>query len=252
MALCTVNWRSEVIGKWTAMHVLLPEKAKPPFATLYLLHGMSDDYTIWLRQTRIEMYARQWPLMVVMPDGYRGFYTKNADGPDYARHFGEELLDFVERNFRARRAAAARCIGGLSMGGYGALQLALAYPHKFRSVNSHSGALLHGAKRYDKPTEAELRRVFGRRPAGSRHDLLRLARKAAAEGHLPRIRIDCGTEDFLLADNRRFHAQLGQAGIGHEYAEFPGSHNWDYWDLHVREALAFHAKALGLKKLSAW
>ena len=71
--------------------MLLPEKGRPPFATFYLLHGLSDDYTIWLRQTRIEMYVREWPLMVVMPDGYRGMYTKNEDGPDYAKHFGEDL-----------------------------------------------------------------------------------------------------------------------------------------------------------------
>ena len=250
MALCTVNWRNGVIGKCTSMHVLLPEKANPPFATFYLLHGMSDDYTIWLRQTRIEMYAKQWPLMVVMPDGHRGFYTKNEDGPDYARHFGEELIEFVEHNFQAKLGKSSRCIGGLSMGGYGALRLALGFPEKFRSVNSHSGAVLHGAKRFDGPNEGEMRRVFGRQPAGSQHDLLRLARKAASAGRLPKMLIDCGTEDFLLEDNRRFHAQLVRAGIPHEYVEFAGSHNWDYWDLHIREALAFHAKALGLKKLS--
>lgn len=251
MSLCTVNWRSKVLGKWTSMHVLLPEGGTPPFPTFYLLHGMSDDYTIWLRQTRIEMYAREWPLMVVMPDGHRGFYTRNENGPDYARHFGEELIEFVERNFQAKRSRSGRCIGGLSMGGYGALRLALGYPEKFGSVHSHSGAVLHGAKEYRKANEGEMRRVFGRRPAGSDHDLVRLARRAAAAGRLPKMRIDCGTEDFLLEDNRGFHAQLRKARIPHDYAEFPGSHNWDYWDLHVREALAFHAKALGLRRLPA-
>lgn len=246
MSLCTVDWKSSVIGKWTSMHVLLPEKGRPPFATFYLLHGMSDDYTIWLRQTRIEMYARELPLMIVMPDGYRGFYTTNEDGSDYAKHFGEEMVEFVERNFQARRSRAARCIGGLSMGGYGALRLALGYPEKFCSANSHSGAVMHGAKKYVRPNEGESRRIFGRRPAGSDHDLMRLARRAHASGRLPKMRIDCGTEDFLLEDNRLFHAQLQRARIPHGYEEFPGSHNWDYWDLHIREALAFHAEAMGL------
>jgi S-formylglutathione hydrolase FrmB len=230
------------------MHVLLPDKGEPPFAAFYLLHGLSDDYTIWLRQTRIEMYAREWPFIVVMPDGYRSMYTRNEEGPDYAKHFAEELTGFVERNFPAAASRSARCIGGLSMGGYGALRLALGYPQKFGSAHSHSGALMHGAKRYTKPADGEMRRIFGRQPAGSDHDLLRLARRARAAGRLPKILVDCGTEDFLLEDNRRFHAELTRAGIPHMYKEFAGSHNWDYWDLHIREALAFHADALGLRK----
>ena len=141
MPWAQVHWRSEVLAKQTTMQVILPSVGRPPYATLYLLHGLSDDSTTWLRRSRIEAYVRERPLLVVMPDGYRGFYTDNEQGPAYARHFGEEMLDFVERNFPARPARGARAIGGLSMGGYGALRLALGYPEKFCSANSHSGAL---------------------------------------------------------------------------------------------------------------
>ncbi len=133
------------------------------------------------------------------------------------------------------------------MGGYGALRLGLGYPDAFASVNSHSGAVMHGAKTYSKPEQAEFKRIFGARPAGSNHDLLMLARKASRAGKLPKIRIDCGTEDFLLADNREFHAKLDAMDVPHEYAEFPGAHNWDYWEIHIQEALAFHARNLRLK-----
>ena len=61
---------------------------------------------------------------------------------------------------------------------------------------------------------------------------------------LPALRLDCGLEDGLLEENRAFHHHLAQLGIPHEYAEFPGAHEWDYWDLHVREALAFHTAYL--------
>jgi S-formylglutathione hydrolase FrmB len=61
---------------------------------------------------------------------------------------------------------------------------------------------------------------------------------------LPAIRIDCGTEDRLLEHNRQFHAHLEQLDIPHEYAEFPGAHDWNYWDLHVRETLRFHLRIL--------
>ncbi|MDD2764775.1 MAG: alpha/beta hydrolase family protein [Opitutaceae bacterium] len=259
MPWAQVHWRSDVLDKQTTMQVILPSVGRPPYATFYLLHGLSDDSTIWLRRSRIEVYVRERPLIVVMPDGYRGFYTDNEQGPAYARHFGEEIPDFVERNFPARPTRGARAIGGLSMGGYGALRLALGYPDKFCSVNSHSGALLRlslvgrtaarDAVLKDRPAEFidELRRIFGRSPIGSRHDLLALIRRARRHHQrLPRILLDCGTEDSLLGYNRRFHQELQGLQVPHVYREFPGEHDWDYWDLHVREALEFHARNLRL------
>ena len=165
---------------------------------------------------------------------------------------GEELVAFVERNFPARRDQAGRCIGGLSMGGYGALRLALEHPERYVSANSHSGALLYGARdgvRDPSPlTPAEQRQIFGDTPAGSAHDLLALAARAkAAGGHLPKLLIDCGTEDHLLADSRAVRDELRRLGVPHEYAEHPGAHEWDYWETHLPDALAFHARALGIE-----
>lgn len=246
MALCHLNWSSQVLGKQVGTYVILPEAGKGPYATFYLLHGLSDDYTIWQRRTRIEWYVRDLPLIVVMPDGFRGFYTDNEEGPAYAKYLGEELPAFIEKTFPAKRSRAGRCIGGLSMGGYGALRLGLGYPDVYGSVNSHSGALLAGTRYLGRLDKVEYRRMFGARPAGSDHDLLALAKKAKLAGKLPKLRIDCGTEDFLLPCNREYHAELKNMGVPHEYAEFPGAHNWDYWDTHIQEALQFHAKNLKL------
>ena len=74
----------------------------------------------------------------------------------------------------------------------------------------------------------EMLHVFGTRPQGSSHDLLALARSAQVAGALPRMRIDCGTEDFLLDANRMFHAELQHLAIPHQYHESPGGHEWDY------------------------
>lgn len=232
------------------MHVILPEVGKPPYPTFYLLHGLTDDHTRWLRQSSIERYVEGLPLIVVMPDGGRGFYTRHNQGHDYARYIAHDCVQFVERNFPARARRTSRCIGGLSMGGYGALRIALGYPDLFISANSHSGAVMIGSRKQDKrsPLSAwEFQQIFGKNPAGTEHDLLHLAENAKAVGRLPKIRIDCGEEDFLFEDNREFTQRLDEMGIPHEYEEFPGAHDWAYWDLHIQDALKFHAKHLRMK-----
>jgi putative tributyrin esterase len=250
LSLCEVHFKSLTLGQHVTMNVLLPDVGTPPFATLYLLHGLTDDHTGWLRRSRVELYAAAYPLIVVMPQGFRGFYTNHENGPAYATYVAEELRTFVERTFPARASRDGRGVGGLSMGGYGALRLALGYPHLFASAHSHSGPLTSGERigpREGGPVSLEeFRRIFGANPSGSDHDLAALARRAKAAGTLPRVRIDCGVDDVLIGDNRHFHAELEQLGVPHEYEEFPGDHSWDYWDLHVREALQFHASAMGL------
>jgi S-formylglutathione hydrolase FrmB len=248
MALCDLHWSSKTISKHIGTYVYIPDDAPPPFACFYLLHGLSDDYTIWLRRTSIERYALAHKLMIVMPDGFRGFYTDNAEGPAYARYIGEELLELIERTFPAKRARESRGIGGLSMGGYGALRLALGYPDLFAAASSHSGAVMHGSRNHPRAGgslgKAEFHRIFGDDPIGTDHDILALARKVQAANKLPALRIDCGVDDDLIADNRTLHAKFDAMRIPHEYAEFPGGHNWDYWDVHVQEALAFQSNHL--------
>jgi S-formylglutathione hydrolase FrmB len=250
MALCELNWFSKVLDKMVQTVALLPDKGEPPFPTYYLLHGLSDDQSSWRRRTRIEWYVRDLPLIVVMPDGYRSFYTNHEQGQAFASYIAEELVGFIERHLPAKSSRGARCIGGLSMGGYGALRLALGYPQMFASANSHSGALLHGSRPPDRlDIIPEMKRIFGARPQGSDHDLLALAHRCKSAGKLPRLRIDCGHEDHLLHDNRVFHERLRHMNVAHEYEEFPGGHNWDYWDYHINLALMFHARNLRIKPI---
>jgi putative tributyrin esterase len=251
MTVCEIHRHSTALNKQVGLIVLLPDAdvAPPPFATMYLLHGLSDDYTGWMRRTRIESYVgdAKLPLAVVMPDGFRGFYTDADDGTRYATYCGPETVDFVERTLPVRRQRGARCVGGLSMGGYGALRLSLGFPELYCSAVSHSGAFGRGCE--PRPADdiyPEQTRVFGRDPRGTSHDLLKLAADPKARGLLPAIRIDCGTEDHLLDDNRQLHQRLMELGVAHGYEEFPGGHDWTYWDVHVREAIAFHVRNMGL------
>jgi putative tributyrin esterase len=237
MSFCQLHWFSKVLEQQRTTWLLLPDGLPGPFPTFYLLHGLSDDHTIWTRRTRIDSYVTGKPLIVVMPGGGRGFYTNHENGPKWAEHIGVELPEFIEKTFPAIAERRGRFIDGLSMGGYGALRISLGYPDRFVSATSHSGALMFGTK----PQEsAERKLMVGSNPEGSDHDLLELARRAKVAGSLPRIRIDCGTEDFLLEDNRAVHRAFDWMSVPHEYEEFPGSHSWDYWDVHVREAIAFH------------
>ena len=249
MAIVNATFYSAALGKQCQMNVILPDTGKPPFPVYYLLHGRSDDYSAWMRWTRIENYVSNRPMAVVMPDGFLGFYCDNVAGGSYAKYMLEDVVGFVEKTFHVQKQRGGRCIGGLSMGGYGAVHLALLRPEMFVSANSHSGALAHGSKHVKIKGNADYERVFGKGPAtiGSVRDLFAQSAKLKKKGtRLPKLRIDCGTEDFLLEHNRLYHAHLETLRIPHEYQEFPGPHEWNYWDLHVREALDFHAKALGI------
>jgi putative tributyrin esterase len=236
MPLARLHYFSQALGKQTAATLLLPDpKLSPPYTPWMLLHGLSDDDTMWTRRTSLERYVEGLPVVVAMPDGGRGFYVDAAEGFAYHTALSEELPALLATYLPLREAWA---VGGLSMGGYGALRFALGRPDRFRSAHAHSGALGFGANPRYRDSE-EFDRLL--RGAGE-NDLHLLAERASPR---PRIRIDCGIDDFLLDDNRAFDARLRALGYDHEYAEFPGAHDWAYWDEHVRDQLAFHRKSLG-------
>ncbi|MHC4479633.1 MAG: alpha/beta hydrolase [Planctomycetota bacterium] len=247
MATLRLTFFADAISKQTSMTVLLPQEAEGsgPYPVLYLLHGLSDDDTIWTRRTSIERYVTGMPLIVVMPDGGRSFYTDARQGPAYESHIMGDVLGLVDRFFPTIAERRGRAIGGLSMGGYGAMKLALKYCDRFCSVVSHSSVFDIAKSLKDSEHREELALIFGDDPAEGDNDVFRLAEKAERE-MLPAIRFDCGTEDGLLEHSRAFHRHLEDLGTAHQYEEFPGAHEWGYWDRHIQEALRFHAAALGI------
>lgn len=248
MPHCELRFFSPALQKQTSAIILLPEPQAPkPWSTLYLLHGLSDDHTIWTRRTSIERYVEGLPLVVVMPDGGRSFYCDAHQGFAYGTAIGSELPRVTESYFPVRREREGRSVAGLSMGGYGAFRLALGNPDRFCAASSHSGALGFGHEPYrDDEFAEEFRRVLGAAPQGGPNDLFGLAELLATSGERPRLRFDCGVEDFLLDSNRAFHAHLGQVGYSHTYEEHPGAHTWEYWDEHVRTTIRFVCEAMGV------
>lgn len=245
MAFLNVQYHSELLIKACSMQIILPEGAKEPYPVMYLLHGLSDDHTIWHRRTRIEWYVREMPLAVVMPDGGRSFYCDAVDGPAHESHIIKDVIGFVDSHFDTQAERSGRVINGLSMGGYGALKLGLKFPDMFCSIVSHSGGVAAGHNPFRDDLAAEMRLIYGENPTGGKDDLWAIA-ECIDRDKLPAIRIDCGVDDFLLEDNRAFHKHLKNLNIPHEYEEFPGDHNWDFWDTHIQEALRFHARVLGI------
>jgi S-formylglutathione hydrolase FrmB len=269
MAFAEIRFKSAALDKATAMNVILPKRLTPDvpeqvtddipngrraepirYPVFYLLHGLSDDHTIWERRTRIEWYVRDLPLIVVMPDAGRSFYCDAVEGAAGERLILEDVIGFVESFLPTIAERGGRAIGGLSMGGYGAVKLGLKYPDRFCSVTAHSGCHSivreladYGTLRGHEELDGELFRIYGRPPRAD-DDPLMLADQADPE-KVPAFRIDCGVDDFLIEHSRELRAKFEEKGIAHEYAEFPGQHDWDYWDAHVREAIDFHWQTLG-------
>ncbi|MBE3576473.1 MAG: esterase family protein [Limnochordales bacterium] len=235
--IATVTFLSPALGRHVTYTVLLPEPtAGPgPYPVLYQLHGASDDHTAWVRLSNLTRYVAGLPLLVVLPDGGLSFWLNFSAHERYEDFLIQDLPEHLQRTFPVRPGKAA--IGGLSMGGFGALRLAFKYPDRFASAWAHSSALWS--------PEVITERFGGVMTDPKEADIYRLVEQVDPN-QLPAIAFDCGTEDFLIEQNRQFHAFLEARGIPHIYKEHPGGHTWDYWDVHVREALAFHVQNLGL------
>ena len=242
MAFCELKFYGKSLDKQTAANVIIPA-GKGPFPVLYLLHGLSDEHTMWNRRTSIERYVEKLPLIVVMPDGGRSFYCNDPQpgGLAYEDHMVKDVVELIDTTFHTIPKRTARAIAGLSMGGYGATMLAMRHPDVYSVAVSHSGALWMKEKTNSdsKPLQAFIKSL-----GKNYHDPGELARKLKPSRSKVAYRFDCGMDDFLIEHNRQFHAFLEKIGYPHEYVEHAGAHNWEYWDLHIQDTLKFVMKNL--------
>ena len=243
MAVCEIHLTAQnSLQKMTSVMALIPEKMEGPFPVLYLLHGLSDDHTAWTRRTSIERYVGGLPLIVVMPNGERSWYSDSKSNPSAAfeTFITQDLTGFVDATFHTIPKREGRAIAGLSMGGYGAFKLALKHPDLFCAAASFSGALdMQGRIETQPPWQQEYKLIFGGNVGGTQDDVLALLEQADRSA-MPALWMCCGDQDFLVGDNRRAHKYMESLGIPHHYREDAGcAHSWDYWDRVVQDALAF-------------
>lgn len=216
------------------------------FPVIYLLHGLTGHFENWTSRTAVEKYSEQYNIIVVTPEGGDGWYTDSASAPNdkYETYIVKELIPEIDKKFRTIADRSGRVIAGLSMGGYGAIKFGLKYPEMFRLVGSFSGALgvatftSNGSDAIGKSVTS----VFGTMDSETRrnNDIFKMIRELSAERQkaLPFIYVACGTEDFLIQNNRDFLALLNEKKVPHEYRELPGGHTWAFWDDQAREFLA--------------
>ena len=253
MALLHVDYHSNVLGMAMQMDVILPQR---PYGTvsaesedvkypvLYLLHGMSDDHTIWQRRTSIERYAAEYNMAVVMPNGHISWYADMYHGGRYLTHLTEELPAIVHDLFpRISTKREDTFIGGNSMGGHGALKAALHKPELYSAAVSLSGALDMRPKNGKLGINNNIElwtNIFGLAESfiGSGNDIIGLAEKRAESDSVkPRVFMWCGLDDFLLEQNHTARDKLNDLGYDLAYTECEGNHSWPYWDIHIREGI---------------
>ena len=244
MALTEIHFKSETLNLTLGMNLILPEHPQAwdsPPAVLYLLHGLSGNHTSWIRKTSIERYAKDYPLVIVMPEVHNSFYCDMAHGSNYWKFIAEEVPSLVKKWFHISNDWKKTFVAGLSMGGYGAMKLALSYPQNYAAAASLSGALDIANHANDDFAQSQLRTfeaIFGEMNTlpNSENDLIQ---KFQSFGKIPETKFyTCvGTEDYLYQDTLTFNQHAKAKGFDLTSEEAPGAHEWSFWDTYIQRVL---------------
>ena len=251
MAYFRVEYYSNALRRETSFEVMIPNDPRfgapdpaegRPLRTLFLLHGFTGKAGNYVPFGLPEKYN----FAIVMPSAENSFYLNGlSTGHAFQTLVGEELVDYVRKTFRLAMKPEDTCIAGLSMGGFGALHTGLAYPQTFSKIGAMSSALIvHEVAKMQPGGGNEVanydfyRECFGEpsRVEESDNNPETLIRKLKAAGQkIPEIYLTCGTEDFLIENNREMHRFLEAEGVPHEYHEAPGIHDMVFWTEHIQK-----------------
>ncbi len=228
------------------------------YPILYLLHGYSDDETGWIQFGEANSIADRGiangdfpPCIIIMPDGKVSWYVNSYDGKDpWEDMFIQEFIPYIENEYRIRRKKEFRAIAGLSMGGNGALLLAMRNPELFSSCVAMSAAVFTDEEKLSGKNDHYFGKIFGPDSGNGKisdywksYNALHLL-DSEDHGKLKSIRyyIDCGDDDFLYKGNSALHVKMHDLGIPHEYRVRNGGHSWSYWRTGLFDGLKFVAE----------
>ncbi len=239
----TVSIFSVKMKKEIKSVVIVPENysRKKTYPVVYLLHGYSDNYSKWVNTVpAIKKLATQYQFLIVCPDG--GYSSWYIDSPidsayQYESYVTKDVINYVDSHYSTIMDRNFRAITGLSMGGHGALYLAIRNKNIFAHAGSMSGGvdLRTSTKKYDiakrigdmetSPREWDNRSVVNMVSTLKNKEL--------------DLIIDCGLSDFFYQINAALHRRLVALNIDHDYIERPGVHNWEYWTNSVQYQFLF-------------
>ncbi|WP_322102717.1 alpha/beta hydrolase family protein [Paraburkholderia sp. J41] len=214
------------------------------YPVIYVLHGSGGNYADWTANTQIGRLADRYHVILVMPDGgHESWYIDSPFDPRsrYETYVGSEVVSYVDTHFRTLATRDARAITGLSMGGFGALRIALDRRDTFGAAGSISGAV-DPRNCEDEPGISD---VFGdpaRHASFWNSNAIVENARAFEHAHIA-LTIDCGVSDFFVQSNRMLHEKLVELGVPHDYAERPGGHDWNYWANSIRYQVLFFSTA---------
>ena len=232
-----VTFHSASLNREMPYRVVLPAHGAPSqkFPVLYLLHGGDGGFHDWSNYSGVARYAERG-LILIMPEGNSSYYTNSADRPQdrYEDYIVHDLIADVEQRLPVASGRAHRAIAGISMGGFGAVVLALKHPELFAFVGGMSSALDVPSRPFSIKRIGQYRQhssIFG--PWGSQgrraSDPFVLAR-SADPAKMPYVFLTCGDQEGLLATNKKFAVLLRQRQFGYEFHIAHGGHDWNQWD----------------------
>lgn len=259
MVTLKINYPSYSLKRNYSFTALIPIEQNPMtkeitapedggFKTLYLLHGFGGDCNDWILNTRIFSYAEEHKIAIIMPSGENSFYLDNSYSEErYSNYVSKELIEITRALFPLSDKREDTSIGGLSMGGFGAICNGLHNPGVFGSIIAMSSALITEKVAAMTPEYSDFMAgypyyeyIFGKpeKVLKSQADPKYLAEQLAKSGEaIPNIYLACGREDFTLEANRSFEQHLTRLGIEHTYVEDDGNHDWNFWDKYIQKAL---------------
>lgn len=258
MAYIQMNFLSKTLMRQVPVNVILPVdkltfpgmpvREDKPYKTLYLLHGIFGNYTDWVCGSRIQRFAEENDLVIVMPSGDNAFYIDQPVTHNYYGEFvGKELVEMTRKMFPLSYKREDTYIGGLSMGGFGAIRNGLKYHDTFGAIIALSAALhMDGFK--NRTNEAPIffeRKDYVEALFGNLDEMLKsdknpkyLVEQLVKEGaEFPAIYMACGAEDALLPCNQDFVRFLQEREVPVTFEVGPGNHEWDFWDTYIRKAI---------------
>ena len=254
MALIRCKFKSQALQTTTDVRVFLPtdlaiRAGMPVEGVITLLHGITNDGDDWINNSCVLRYAAVNGLALVIPDADNSFYNDMVYGSRYFTWLTEELPALLAQTFRLPQDREKNAVCGLSMGGYGAMLLALTHPERYAYCGSFSGGVdlasaMQGAKDSNPLARQLFAPIFGDQfELPENRDLFRLAEKVSklpAEQR-PQLLCTVGKQDhepyYIYEQNQNLRALMKTLPLDYTYMEWQGGHEWEFWDRSIAAAI---------------